>query len=588
MTTRGLTRAAGGESRGTGDPDAVLRADGVGFRYRSATERQLTDVSFQIRRGERVAVMGATGAGKTTLLMMFNGLIPHHHDGEMHGYLTAVGLDTVEHDVVDLVRHVGLVMQDPESQITGRLALDDAAVGPANLGLPRAEVLDRARRALDAVGLGELADRDTGQMSGGQQQRLAIAGILAMAPEILVLDEPTSELDPAGTAQVFAVVEQAAADRDRTVVLVEHEPELVAQWADRLIVLHDGALVHDGPPAEFFAAAERAEAVGLRPPQVTTVCHALQRAGRLPADRTAVTLDEAVAVLQDRLPVTARARTSAREPQPAVAAGAAVVIEATGLGHRYPSGVQALSDVDVRVREGEFVALLGRNGAGKTTFARHLNGLLRPTAGQLRVYGRPTGDRSVSDLATDVGYVFQNPDHQIFAPTVRDEVAFGLRNAGWAEDRIEEKVREVLDLVGMRAHLDHHPFRLGKGQRQRLAVASVLALEPRILIVDEPTTGQDWRGARAIMDLVRELNRAGRTILMVTHDMPLVAEYAHRALVFDAGRLRADLPVADLFADEELLAGTQLVAPQVTRLARRLGLPPVTTVEAFVELWEEA
>ncbi|HEY0700618.1 MAG TPA: ATP-binding cassette domain-containing protein, partial [Micromonospora sp.] len=317
MTTRPLTGAADagpdGEPRGAGDPDAVLRADAVSFRYRSATGRQLTDVSFRIRRGERVAVMGATGAGKTTLVMMFNGLVPHHHEGELHGYLTAVGLDTVEHDVVDLVRHVGLVMQDPESQITGRLALDDAAVGPANLGLPRAEVLDRARRALDAVGLGDLADRDTGPMSGGQQQRLAIAGILAMAPEVLVLDEPTSELDPAGTAQVFAVVEQAAVDRDRTVVLVEHEPELVAQWADRLLVLHDGALVHDGPPAEFFAVVGRAEAVGLRPPQVTSVCHALQRAGRLPADRTAVTLDEAVSLLRDRLPATPRVRVTARE-----------------------------------------------------------------------------------------------------------------------------------------------------------------------------------------------------------------------------------------------------------------------------------
>jgi energy-coupling factor transporter ATP-binding protein EcfA2 len=232
--------------------------------------------------------------------------------------------------------------------------------------------------------------------------------------------------------------------------------------------------------------------------------------------------------------------------------------------------------------------VLGSNGAGKTTFARHLNRLLRPTSGELLVNGRATADRPVSDLATDVGYVFQNPDHQIFAATVRDEVAFGLRNADWDDDRIEDKVREVLDLVGMSELIDYHPFRLGKGQRQRLAVASVLALEPRVLVIDEPTTGQDWHGSLAIMELVRELNEAGRTILMVTHDMPLVASYAKRALVFDGGRLRADLPVDELFADDDLLTSAHLSAPQVTRLARALGLPPVTTVAAFVDMWRAA
>ncbi|HEX5598364.1 MAG TPA: energy-coupling factor transporter ATPase [Micromonosporaceae bacterium] len=565
---------------------SIIQADRVSFRYRSATSRQLTDVTFRINRGERVAIMGATGAGKTTLVMMFNGLIPHHHDGELHGYLTVVGRDTVEHEVVDLVRHVGLVMQDPESQITGRLALDDAAVGPANLGLPRSEVYDRARQALEAVGLSDLADRDTGQMSGGQQQRLAIAGILAMSPEILVLDEPTSELDPTGTAQVFAVVEKVATEHERTVVLVEHESELVAHWADRLLVLRDGALVHDGPPAEFFADPHLVASAGLRPPQVAEVCHALQRAGHLAPDEMATTLDEAITLLRGRLPAVPTATSAPRGPQPPVHPDAPVVVEARGLAHRYPSGVQALTGVDLTVTEGEFVAMLGRNGAGKTTFARHLNGLLRPTAGELLIHGRPTVDRSISDLATDVGYVFQNPDHQIFAPTVRDEVAFGLRNAGWDDDRIEEKVREVLDLVGMGEFIDYHPFRLGKGQRQRLAVASVLALEPRVLVVDEPTTGQDWHGSLAIMELVRELNKAGRTIFMITHDMPLVAQYAQRALVFDAGRLRADLPVAELFTHDDLLTTAQLAAPQVTRLARELGLPPVTTVTDFVRMWE--
>ncbi|MQA02489.1 MAG: ATP-binding cassette domain-containing protein [Streptosporangiales bacterium] len=565
----------------------ALHADGLSFRYRGTDERQLDDVSFRIETGERVAIMGATGAGKTTLVMTFNGLIPHHHAGQMYGYLTSAGLDTVDHDVVDLVRHVGMVMQDPEAQITGRTAIDDATVGPANLGLPREEVFERAHRALDAVGLADLADRDTGQLSGGQQQRLAIAGILAMEPEILVLDEPTSELDPDGTAHVFAVVEKVTDQPGQTAVLVEHEPELVAQWASRLLVLHDGKLVHDGPPGQFFADPVRSREARLRPPQVVSVCCALQDRGVLQQGEVAVTVDEGVDLLRDRVPHGARAHgraTSATRPDPSVP----VAVNARGVSHRYPSGVQALSDVDLAVHEGEFVALLGRNGAGKTTFARHLNGLLRPTVGELLVNDRPTAGRKVSELATEVGYVFQNPDHQIFAASVRDEVAFGLRNAGVAADQAEAKVEEVLELVGMREHIDDHPFRLGKGQRQRLAVASVLALEPQVLVVDEPTTGQDWHGSVAIMELIRELNEAGRTIVMITHDMPLVAAYAHRAVVFDAGRLIADLPVPELFAAEDVLAKAQLSAPQVTRLAKALGLPPVTTVDAFAELWDVA
>ncbi|HEU4348650.1 MAG TPA: ABC transporter ATP-binding protein, partial [Actinoplanes sp.] len=334
---------------------------------------------------------------------------------------------------------------------------------------------------------------------------------------------------------------------------------------------------------DFFADADRVVAAGLRPPQVTGVCHALQRTGHLGPGEVAVTFDAAVALLRDRVPAV-----PGTTPVPHARTTARVMVEARRLTHRYPSGVEALVDVDVTVTEGEFVAVLGRNGAGKTTFARHLNGLLRPTGGEVLVGGRPTAGRPVSDLSAEVGYVFQNPDHQIFAATVRAEVAFGLRNAGWDGDRIEERVREVLDLVGLRGLIDRHPFRLGKGERQRLAVAGVLALEPPVLVIDEPTTGQDWHGSLAIMELVRELNQAGRTVLMVTHDMPLVASYAHRALVFDGGRLRADRPVAGLFADEDLLASAGLSAPQVTRLARALGLPPVSTVAAFADLWRTA
>ncbi|WP_163541353.1 ABC transporter ATP-binding protein [Occultella kanbiaonis] len=576
-----MTRADGPE----------LRAERYTFTYGSADAPQLRDLTFAVGKGERVAVMGATGAGKTTLAMSMNGLIPHHHEGTTTGLLEVAGQDTSAATIADLVRHVGLVMQDPESQITGRYARDDAAVGPANLGLPRAEVLARALAALVEVGLGDLADRDTAQMSGGQQQRLAIAGILAMRPEVLVLDEPTSELDPAGTEQVFAVVREVSAQTGRTVVLVEHEPELVAAWADRLLVLTNGALVFDGPPADFFAQADLVAAAGLRPPGVTEAVATLRAAGLTPVPdggaRLPVTVAEALAELGPfrRGARVTEPQTDATDAPDAACTGGPVMVQAVDLDHRYPSGVQALTGVDLQVRRGDFVALLGRNGAGKTTFARHLNGLLRPTTGSVHIKGEPTASRKLHEIATEVGYVFQNPDHQIFAASVREEIGFGLKNLGRDADRIEERVQQVLDQVGMPGLADVHPYRLGKGQRQRLAVASVLALEPEILVIDEPTTGQDWTGSVAMMDLVADLNASGHTILMITHDMLLAARYARRAVVFDGGRVRADRPIHELFADPDLLRDAHLRPPQVTELALALGLPPVTSADEFAAVW---
>jgi len=248
--------------------------------------------------------------------------------------------------------------------------------------------------------------------------------------------------------------------------------------------------------------------------------------------------------------------------------------------------VAALADVDLRIGAGEFVAVLGRNGAGKTTLARHLNGLLRATSGSLRIAGEEVGDRPVSELARHVGYVFQNPDHQIFANTVRDEVAYGLRNQHWEPDRIDARVAAVLDQVGMREFADRHPFTLGKGERQRLAVASVLALEPQVLVIDEPTTGQDWQGTQAMMRLVEDLNAAGHTIVMITHDMTLVARHARRALVFADGRLIADDEPVAIFSRPDVLERGRLVAPQATRLATALGCPhPVATVADFLAEW---
>lgn len=550
------------------------------FSYQNSGSWQLSNVTLEVARGERLAIMGATGAGKSTLAMSLNGLIPHHHEGQTSGEVVIDGLSTIDHDVVEIVRRVGLVMQDPETQITGQTALDDAAVGPANFGLPREVVIQRATSALELVGMAELLDRDTTRMSGGQKQRLVVAGVIAMDSRILVLDEPTSELDPQGTAEVFEIVRRLSADDAKTIVLIEHEPELIAGWASRLVVLDGGRVVFDGTPGGFFGDQLLLDATGLRAPQVAEAAISLSNADRY-AGAVPITLAEAITVLPRW-----ESDLAAERLLPTMVEHRAPIIETIGLGHVYPGGVVALSGVTVSVSAGEFVAVLGRNGAGKTTFARHLNGLLRPTSGELFIAGKAAVDKQVSELASSVGYVFQNPDHQIFANSVRDEVGYGLKNLGWDSDRTAERVDAVLEQVGMRNLADKHPFMLGKGQRQRLAVASVLALEPQVLVIDEPTTGQDWQGARAMMSLVRELNEAGHTIMMITHDMALVAEHARRALVFADGSLIADADPHELFSDAEMLERGTLIAPQVTKLANALGCPnPVTTMAEFRREW---
>lgn len=557
----------------------AIDVDGFSFSYHGSGAWQLSAVTTQVARGERLAVMGSTGAGKSTLAMALNGLIPHHHHGQVHGAVRVDGLDTAETSTTEIVRQVGLVMQDPETQITGQTVLGDAAVGPANLGLPKDVVLARAEHALGLVGMDGLGARDATALSGGQKQRLAIAGIIAMQPRILVLDEPTSELDPQATAEVFEVVRRLSGDAETSLVMIDHEPEIIAEWADRLLVLDLGRVVYDGPPADFFADPDAVTAAGLRAPQVSEVAIALRERGDYDGPIPA-TLNEAI----DRLPRFGGGR--AAPPRRQVPATGEVVVEARGLGHVYPTGVDALADVDVQIRAGEFVAVLGRNGAGKTTFARHLNGLLRPTTGSLRIAGTESAELTVGQLARHVGYVFQNPDHQIFANSVRDEVGYGLKNQGWEPDRIADRVEAVLERVGMAQFADRHPFTLGKGQRQRLAVASVLALEPEVLVIDEPTTGQDHTGARSMLELITDLNSSGHTVLMITHDMTLVAEHAHRTLLFAGGRMIADTTPHEVFGSADLLERGNLVPPQVTTLARRLGAEAtVTTPAEYLELF---
>src|SRR5215216_556920 len=514
--------------------------EGLGYRYRGQQKPALDGVDLEVAEGEFVVVMGPSGAGKSTLCVSLNGLIPHFFRGRMEGEVKVRGNSTREGKVGEFAREGGRVFR-------------------------------------------EFEDRQPATLSGGQKQRLAIASVLAIEPRILCLDEPTTDLDPAGKLGIFEIAEDLKDRDDVTLIVVEHETEETLD-ADRIIVLRDGKIVADRPAREVLRDVELLQESSVMPLQVTRFFHEM----RLWQVQLPLTPEEGVAEFKRRgwrvdpgrhkelVEADVKREEGYGEP----------VIEVEGLTYRYPNGVVALEGVDLTVRRGEFLAVLGQNGSGKTTLVKHFNGLLKPTEGSVRVGGEETKEQGLRRLGQTVGYVFQNPDHQIFSDTVFDEVALGPKIREMEEEEIEERVKEALAAVSLEGRGDEDPFGLTKGERQRVAVASVLAVRPEVLILDEPTTGLDYAEQRSMMDLVKNLNEAGSTIIAVTHTMWVVAEYAHRVAVVRDGKVAMQGTVRDVFAEEDELREASLRPPHIVEFGNALGYP-VLSVEEMLSVTEE-
>jgi energy-coupling factor transport system ATP-binding protein len=423
----------------------------------------------------------------------------------------------------------------------------------------------RAEGALAAVGLAGFAARDPTTLSGGEKQRLAIAGLLALRPRIMLLDEPTTDLDPAGRAEVLRVLAGLRAE-GLTLALIDHDPS-TAIGADLLVLLREGRVVACGAPEAILSDVGRCAAAGVRAPDVAQV---LAGAG---IPEPTLDLETAATLLRRRglAPTPPPAESAVRPPGPP-----RLVLD--GLGHRYATGREALRGVSLAIHGGEFVALVGRNGSGKTTLAKHLNGLLRPTAGRVLLDGADLQGMALEQVAQRVGYVFQDPDHQLFAPSVAEEVAFGPENLGLPRHEVDARAREVLAATGL-GEPEADPFLLDKGARQRLAVAAVLALRPDVLVLDEPTTGLDHAEQQRMLALLRRLHAAGRTIVIITHTPWVIAEHAERVLLLADGELRYDGPVRGFFAEPDLVAAASFRAPEVTRLGQLLGCVPLSVAE---------
>ena len=517
----------------------MISIENLTYYYPDSEDAALDNINLTVEEGEFILLLGPSGCGKSTLVQCLNGIIPKVAGGDLTGEIFINKKNVRDHKVYQLSTDVGLVFQNPDTQLFGLTVEEDVAFGPENLGIEREGIRARVKHSLETVGLKDLKDRFTFTLSGGEKQRTAIAGNLAMEPKILVLDEPTSDLDPAGTKEVFETLKHLNRDRKITIILIEHKIDEVMGLADRSVVMDKGRIILDGNTCDIFSRnLDVLEEIGIHLPQLMGISSLL---GVRPSYQEIVSgLGSLDGSFKD-LPATSHL---ARGPPQ-------VAFENVEFG--YHDGNQALKGVNLEIRRGEFVALIGPNGSGKTTLLSCLIGLNRPTVGRILIDGQDIRKRGVAEQAQVVGYLFQNPDYQLFTDSVHDEVAFGLKNRQSRPDDIEKRVDQALEMMELSVYRDRHPHSLSRGQRQRLAVASILSMEPGIIVLDEPTTGQDRGHLNKFLARMKMLNEAGKTIILISHDMGVVAEYASRTIVMKDGGILMDASTREVFSRPDIL-----------------------------------
>jgi energy-coupling factor transporter ATP-binding protein EcfA2 len=557
---------------------AVL-VENVTFTYEGSDRPAIAKISFRQKPGEMVGIVGASGAGKSTLAKCLNYIIPGFEEGRFEGFVRIGGRPLAGGRVSDYAPIVGMVFQDFEAQLFSTNVAHEVAFAMEQVGMDRAQMAARIGPALAAVGLAGFEHRDPTSLSGGEKQRLAIAAVMALRPSVIVMDEPTTDLDPEGKAEVFALIRRMR-DEGLSLVVIEHEIEEMRS-CDRLIILRNGIIAAEGPPMEILPRPDLLDECGVRQPDFSRLFT------RLGMNDYARNVSEAEKILRARHRVGRPLSHSRGEGKKPGTNGRSALVEIDSLRFSYPGGPAVVNDVSLTISSGEFVAIIGQNGSGKTTLAKQIVGLYQPGSGTIRIDGKDRARLTPADSAHLAGYVFQNPDHQIFSATVDEEVEFGPNNFGLDKDEIKRRCDEALTAVGLIEKRSRDPFLLGKGERQRLAVASVLALRPRLLILDEPTTGLDWGEQRRMMGMISDLNRAGTAIVIICHTPWLVAEYAHRVVLMKSGRAIFDGPVRTFFDQEDLIASSSFRMPEITALGRRFGITALS-VDELVEFFEAA
>ena len=557
----------------------IISFKNFSFQYRAQKKPTLKEINLDIYPGERVLIAGPSGCGKSTLAGCINGLNPFSNPGECSGELIVDGVDAPKSSIFQLSAHVGTVLQDPDGQFIGVTVGEDIAFALENRCMPQDEMHEITRHAAELVGIQDHLDYAPHELSGGQKQRVSLAGVMVDQVKILLFDEPLANLDPATGKQTIELIDEIQEKTDTTVVIIEHRLEDVL-WrdVDRIVLMGDGKILADLHPDELLST-RLLEENGIREPLYLT---ALRYAGvelapaKKPAHVDSVVIDKA-----DRKKMTdwfwsRPAAEAEKEHEP--------LLEVRNLTFGYERGRQTLRDVSLTIQKGEMVSIVGKNGAGKSTFSKLVCGFETPDSGEILFQGRNLLQENIRHRAKHIGYVMQNPNQMISKTMIFDEVALSLRNMGKSEEEIREKVEETLKVCGLFPFRNWPVSALSFGQKKRVTIASVLVQDPELIILDEPTAGQDFRHYTEIMEFLRGLNEKGVTVVMITHDMHLMLEYTPRALVFADGRLIADRSAAAVLCDPQLIRQAALKETSLFTLANQLGISPAEEfVQRFIE-----
>jgi energy-coupling factor transport system ATP-binding protein len=559
------------------------------FRYPNAEETVLQDASVTIESGEFTAVVGGNGSGKTTLCKTFNGLIPHFFEGVFDGRVEVAGIDTRESDVAELSRRVGYVFQDFENQLVQSTVREDVEFAPLNHGLE--DYAERATRALETVGLRDIEDRFIWELSGGQQHLVALASVLAMDPEFVVVDEPAAQLDPRNAHETYERLRWLHEERDKTVIVIEHHSEFIADYCDEMVLVSAGDVAWKEPVEVGLNRLDDLLEHDIHPPQVTQIAERLPDGyGTLDTGRYPVTVEEAVEAFPAPGRPAARATPDGGDAHPRRSAPDAPrdpLITIEGVSHGYPTLRQGynrvLADLDLEFHAGSRVALVGANGAGKSTLLRLVTGLESPDEGTITVLGRDTNETRPEELADDTVYIHQNPEEMFVEDTVRKDVAYYRENRD-APDT-DERVDEILEYLDLEHLADRDGRLLSLGQQRRASLGIGLGTDPTIVLLDEPTGSLDLASRREVTRMLDKAEKRVETVIVATHDLQLVGAWADRVVVMGEGRVLADASPATVFGDEGLLESTGLRPPQVATLGDRLGLDPsVLTVDGMADV----
>ena len=543
---------------------AFLEVEHLKYRYPHTKKLALDDISFTAEKGEFIGIIGENGAGKSTLSQAFCGLVPQFYKGAYGGKVTVDGIDAATTPTAELCKKVGLIFQNPFNQLSGAkdTVWDEVAFGLENFGVPAEQIHERLDKVLHQLDIWQFREKNPFDLSGGQMQRVAIASVLAMEPEILLLDEPTSQLDPQGSEEVFHTVELLA-KTGITIFMIEQKMEKLASYCDKILLLHEGKQIDFDTPEKIFSRPDLAE-LGICPPYVTRYC--IEQNLFRPDGTYPVTMEDVKRVLKRDME---RKVTLPQLTDPVLTEIPEDRFAVRNLKFSYTEDHPIFENFQLSLDQRP-TAIIGQNGAGKTTLVRLLKGLLKPSAGTILYQGEDISRRTVASLAGQVGYVFQNPDDQIFKYKVIDEVMFGPLNIGMPKEKAKEKAMEALALTELTSYAGENPYDLELSQRKLVAIASVLAMDTDVIILDEPTIAQDYRGKEIIRNIIASLSEQGKLVLAILHDMDFVAQCFSRVVVLAHGQLLADGTPSEVFVQEDVLKKAALDMPHPLQLRKAL------------------